>query len=705
MAGKIDFQELLMLHGEKIGAAVAGVGLLALMGWGGMLMASAEDSHGIKTKLDQLTSSVQQRTTNNPARPAPELPTWVDSGMKFPELHYADYRTDNPLFDILLRDDGKRRNPVVYGPSEFDVDLVRSVVKINDIMVPVNGRDGDIKIGVLVEKEIQKNDQSVINRRKQQVNRLRQTAQPQFNPNLTARGGMPVAGEGGVPGSGILGSQQMRDSRYKPVPSSETNIEYVSLDKFEKEAGKYRMAEVLLPVRMAVVTANFPYKQQFQELARALRYASLDEMLADQSVGLRFRGFNVMRQVRETLTGRILAKWQPYDWQAGLGAILAKSTEFQPEDPAVSMVVPPLDDELTAPLPKLAKGTYPPVKLKSILESVETLRTKIQSTQPVFQESQFTRKIKGENVVFGLPRGNDPMAPGGDPRQMQPMPGQPGAAQLPPSDTLPDHCLIRFVDTNVEPGYTYEYQIQVKIANPNYKRFDLVGRPSWAESEDLLGPWVQIPQPLVVSDEAYLYVTNDRMLPNRKPIPANGEVAMIEMQRWFESVSVTADDKRGEPVGDWVVARMPVNVGEFIGGREAIELPLWSPSAGGYVIREKAPPPRTNLFNPRAQVQATGGAQVNFATGSILVSLENGDGRYYNPRNPRLPPVDDEAGREMLVLTPDGKLWAYNSARQEDDEARKQRSEEWVKWVEEVKQLQLQLKQPGGATADPFAPR
>src|SRR5205085_978729 len=81
-----------------------------------------------------------------------------------------------------------------------------------------------------------------------------------------------------------------------------------------------------------------------------------------------------------------------------------------------------------------------------------------------------------------------------------------------PTENILDAILIRFLDVDVTPGYSYEYRIRIKVTNPNYKKVKEVSQPDHARDKDILS------DPIVVSfkdgdkDTTVVKVPTDRHL-------------------------------------------------------------------------------------------------------------------------------------------------------------------------------------------------
>jgi hypothetical protein len=136
-----------------------------------------------------------------------------------------------------------------------------------------------------------------------------------------------------------------------------------------------------------------------------------------------------------------------------------------------------------------------------------------------------------------------------------------------PDSEPPIHNLVRFIDVDVEPGDTYEYRVQVRMGNPNFKRNKEVASPSYADGADLTSDWSKIPIQVKVPEEQNCYVVDQYKAdnPNARPIASEDRTRMIPVQihKWLQTSGLATQNM---PVGDWGIAeRVPVYRGEFIG--------------------------------------------------------------------------------------------------------------------------------------------
>jgi hypothetical protein len=240
----------------------------------------------------------------------------------------------------------------------------------------------------------------------------------------------------------------------------------------------------------------------------------------------------------------------------------------------------------------------------------------------------------------------------------------------PKARALPDYCLLRFLDVTVQPGRTYEYRMRIRMANPNFGKKNQVEKAADAEVKELLGPSARVPGTVAVSRDVLHYAVDVQALDPKFPGPPAGrEHVAFQIHRWM-SYYEWAPPKSSTtffPVGCWVVAeRVLVSRGTLVGGRQKVTLPVWSPEQKGYV---------------KAGRPGAGGVEVDFGRyerpveAPLLVDFEGGKLSYKGTKT--------EAPIEVLLLSPDGKLLARDSATDAADPARKERSDAWKKWLKD----------------------
>lgn len=511
----------------------------------------------------------------------------------------------------------------------------------------------------------------------------------------------------------------------------EKTIEYVSLDELD-EAGKNGKipAMTVIPLRMIMIQAEVNLKDQLVMLQKALRLSSPQEAL---NYGPVYDGFEVRRKVSRILPSgkvEVINDFAPYNFEDKYqDLIYIRKMGDHLEDGYLSYFIR-YDMNLALPLPQLVSelGKYPAVRLESINKTVKKLQ---EMNKPRIDPSDLLQRLRGgsgrgalyapqgfnQTGAGGIGYGGSFQGPGGEYGSgtqpplgkggfggggIVPQPkggGQAGVLGTGPGGTgfaLPpveiEHLLLRFVDVDVKPGYTYEYQIQLRMKNPNFGDKKGVSKAADAEKELLYSPWAAINAPLTVPAESFLYAADVAAYRKRiedeynqkdqrdllKALQAKDNQAVVEVLTWTEEVRTEAAGKR-EPVGAWVLADLPVGRGEFIGRKQYVKLPLWSSEIRQYVLREVQDLVTGKTGGGKEQAKPRGWL-VDFSTKSVLVDFEGGKVRTKTPTREVL----EDAATEMLVVRPDGKLVVMKSADDERNADRKKFADEWDSWIKTV---------------------
>ena len=470
------------------------------------------------------------------------------------------------------------------------------------------------------------------------------------------------------------------------VRREEKSIRYIPLDQVDKS--KYDYAITIIPLRLGVIQATFPLHKQVEEFRRALRLKR-DEPVAP--FGPHFEGFEVKRRILGP-PGRdgkppVLQDWEDYKYEDKFAEMIdSRRLKYHIEDRYLLPFIR-YDEGLVMPLPDLVPdlAKYPEPRLPAIVDAIAELKAKGRQPETA---SEFLLRMKAKTGRRDLFKPTEDEAAN---RLMKKDPGTPPPAPAGKADAAAidvDNLLLRFIDPDITPGRTYEYQIRLRMLNPNFQKPELVSNPSSADVEILYGPWVQIADPVQVPNESFFFaydtkeyqdavgkLTTDAGLAKR--LKAADNQAVVEVQTWMEQVKVDGSGNR-EPVGAWVVAEMPVMRGEYVGRRQYLKLPLWSSEDGKFVLREV---PSTSLgVKPAKGKEPPRGWVVDFSTKSILVDFEGG--KVHAKVGAR--DVSDEAGTELLIVRPDGKLMVRNSAEDMRDAGRAERDQVWLEWVKKV---------------------
>jgi len=294
-----------------------------------------------------------------------------------------------------------------------------------------------------------------------------------------------------------------------------------------------------------------------------------------------------------------------------------------------------------------------------------------------------------------------------------------------------DHWLVRFVDADIKPGFTYQYRVRLVMQNPNMAEPQMVANPALVGPayEFLRSRWTELPSQITVPPESFVFafdpkqyetnvnrmfgpfqITPDgRQLPTANPharadllnllklrvsklrpgIEGRGgdayqNQAVVQVQRWLERVQ-TESSGRQEPIGTWVVAEVPVGRGEYVGRKQYLRLPLWSSVTEGYVLRATPDtlPPTRPKEKPK---EFPPGWLVDFSSPDILVDFEGGMTRtsLVSGRSQ----IEEDSATELLIAEPapggGTVLRVKNSVVDMADRARDQRTRNWDEWLKLV---------------------
>src|SRR5207248_1228547 len=114
---------------------------------------------------------------------------------------------------------------------------------------------------------------------------------------------------------------------------------------------------------------------------------------------------------------------------------------------------------------------------------------------------------------------------------------------------VPEHCLVRVIDVTIQPGRTYEYRMQIRMANPNVGRKD-VSSPTYASDPELLSDW-SAPIQVQVDSELHYYAVDQANFEQRYEGPyartefRKDKVVMMQAHRWVEQMM---EPKQRRPV-------------------------------------------------------------------------------------------------------------------------------------------------------------
>lgn len=674
MAKGFDFKQFMLEKGERLGFGAALVVMIALIGFGtaeGLTSDSpSTTADWIKGKANTIEQQINTGSTPGAIEPLEPI---FQKGIDISPVKPEAFASATPNFFDTPLEISKRLNPVVLTPVEYNAQLVRAAVK-SMMISPQRDR---VQMGVLIPVDKPKNAANLTPQQKAYMDWLAMRAQMMAGMGMGRPGGVPLPGAGN-PGVGGAGD----------APSTEYKLEWVDVTKIPAGA---EPAEEVKPVRMAIVSASFPYHAQLVLYKQALRAQSFAELAKHEDLP-RFQRLAVQRRTIDTASGKVKEDWRELSLDQDYRPILATAVGTEPDSMELRRLIFP--GGLVMHRPVLARGSYPEPNLGMIAKALRVLNQNAGKGEQTIL-TPLERKLQGENVdIF------EPVArPDEDPRRprqpVRPMGDGAGPREKEAEIVVPDHCLVRFIDVTVKPGFTYEYQVQVKVTNPNFgKKADVAYAPL-AEVKELSSAWgPEKPVSLTVPRELYVYGTeiDDRTLKAKTQLDPkllnDKDVAWMQVHRWLEATNLNPEQRGSQVnVGDWSVGDVPVRRGEYIGRTENVKLAIWFPPKRAFDIAV----PIQAVTKPGiigAKPQVIRGIPVNFATEDLLVDWDGGKitQSFRTSTDPKAPSknVNEDANVEYLIMTPEGKLQMRSSRADKANPERAERYGEWDAWVKQV---------------------
>jgi hypothetical protein len=739
-----DIKQFLIRKGERVALGVA-VAVMATMIVVSILttLLSGQSAAGNTRELKDLVSRVASATANStPPTSLAELPADLrGAGRKTVDPEW--FACTNLYFDHNRDIDRKWRAPLVLEPDEFAADVVRGAVPIRVLR---KEDDGLFAVGMLQTENDELSDAS---RTKLQQEFKSFKKWDQLLKAIDRQGFRRGAGFGVGPGGAGISAGARTGRAAAGVPSAAgagpwsrwgrgrsrgswtTMLKWVKEDQLDK-VQRLRPAQDIMPVRMVIVRGTFPYRRQLEEFRRALRFDSVEALLHDPGAIPEFLGILVQR--REIQPDGTAGDWATLDIEGSVKQLRIRAVSLEPENPELEgfrVILQP--NRLVMPRPKLIRGEkYPDLNLHGVGETLAKLekstagdlpppppKSRFEDVDPWSDVQPDTRVADGRGTRGASALALAGMAPairragrdggaGALPRSAgQDQPRAASAARA--SYALPDKCLFRFLDVTVQPGRTYEYRLKIRLANPAFGKEELAVSKETAAVRELQAPqWTQVtervgdserPRRVTVSDELLYYAMDEKI--DRAPA-ANQERAAVQIHRWLEDVRVNPHDQSSVvPVGDWtVLERALIHRGEYIGGQQEVEIPVWRTAQNRFTLAAHA-----DDDNQRAPGQSRPvkhkGVLVDFSTDpvwnqpSILVDFQGGkrtlelDGKV----------VTEESSEELLVLDADGKLVVRTSAKDAQDGGRRTR---YAAWKSELTAVEQRDKRANGQRDDAF---
>jgi hypothetical protein len=602
-------------------------------------------------------------------------------------------------------------------------------------------------------------------------------------------GGNKTAGLGGIPGSGLgrgfnqFGGPGMggppgmgggRPGMGGRAPGSlgqPTTLDPLKTYTLEpvplKDLGKLENvhpARELRPLRMAIITASFPYKRQIELFREAMRLRTAAEVLGERInvtdpethvqksfPSFRFLGVDLERREVDS-NGQPASEWVTIDLAEAYKPWMFRAAKrFEPDSPQLApvspkgLVMPRLlqfhspsksnqavrdgdkeKEDVEDHYPKLEKD------LPKLAQTLEDLKPKLKEEAAIMPSDFDTGGVnpfdpnegsEGRTNFGGPAAANPGMRNPALPNEDVGLPGAGGRTigrPLGPMDAsrgntgvIPEYCLLRVIDVTIEPGKIYQYRLKVRMGNPNEGRSD-VADPSWAKDPELPSTkWYDVPQRVAVPPELIYYAVDQKELGQNydgtykevRVDPAHH--AVLQIHRWLDYSNVAGMGNKPVAIGEWAIAeRVIVHRGEYVDKTEHVQMPVWNTSHDNFVL----PADTHGRQNKRSTIKVSFSHNLKDNLETILVDFEGGR-ESYKPADPdnedketRIPPkgVEDVSPIDILLLAPDGKLIARNSAADAQDQERIRRRNQVRQRIDAVKKSQTADKPKAGT--GPFSP-
>lgn len=691
----INYKEFLLEKGERVGLCVAGglallLLILTLFMPGKGLFSGTAGGHA--EELNKLSGGLAQKQAN--AQPGPQhLPGEVKEVIDAYRVKPVDATKYPSLvaFFSAVPKDSKRQVPEILKPVEFATAVVRAQLPALEFIT-------DPDTGKIIKVWVVKADVAGGGAGGGPGGMMASPAN--IGKGL---GGLVGGGGGSRPpmGQGIGGQFKPEAGKSGELPIMEIPI---------GEAEGRTPATRVLPLRMAIVEASFPYKQQVEEFRQKLRLETHGAVLTEMVKGDKGRtvnSFKFLGLVIERMTlnpDGSAGKWEPQDIRASYNPLVVQTyKQFEKEDPRLEPILKVSRPGLVLKIPRQYKlGKYP--KLETQLKTIQSTMEKLQKLdqKAVTVASNLTRTDFNPFEDDTPPQATDPTTPMSPPTGTDPanLYGSiAGESTL--KETPIDYCLIRFLDVKVEAGKSYKYRFKVKMMNPNYapkpaERKDTY--PQFARDKELLSDWAYVPQTVTVPRDQFLYAVDQKnVAPKiRSQYTPNSNQAVFQIHRWVDYYRPSKDAKRNRAVGDWLIApRIFVERGEFVRPTDAFRtlVPIKD--------LEHLKPELDSMPSVRDE-RMRHWMKVPFGDESILIDFEGGQTIYTRTEAmgdapPKVTRIEaTNTAKEVLVMRPDGKLIAHNTITDANDPVRKTRYDAVKKRVEEV------LKGDKGDEDSPF---
>lgn len=715
---QIDWKQLGLLYGDKIGLAVAGLLTLLLIIIGLTSSGTELSAQEIAKNKSEAQVAVQRFPVDadklEPSKQNPEQVKSVEQiaalseNLKKP-LPVGVLATINPWGDQVPLDDALRSNPEVLSPLALAARPVLMSYRAYEF------REVGGNIEVLVarpEKPIEiKEDAKEKEERKKRLLR--------GGGGGGGRGAGPMGG-GGSEGGELGGGSKPGLADTGKGSSDSTGNTWFGRWIPAKDLKDEIWAQQLASVRTAYVWALYPHAKQLELNATALKedkntvasyyqppeiqrrelilkgtrlddgsVVQEDMVIVEDGRGGRMRV--PLREVPEVDKDADAAKagWVFVNRTALADALrrVPKTEVYKEPDEIIEQLMTN-SSALAMRLPKPVHGEFP--SLVDDLPQLKALVEKIKKDRTVIPPPRFDPRLeRGIDDAFGAEAGPRPPQPSGTEPEKKPE-----------SEFIPEYGIIRFLDLDLPEkvgGRTFEYRIRVVLTNPNYNRHDEVAVRESADIKELRGAWspkvrVTFPQDsYIFADERIRKRTGDTTdFADLDKVP-------VQVHLWLGRITTEGGSGAEERVGNWWVDRILASRGEFIGrvpsayaeksGRPKGSLETFEQRSGEtelvvWVATTPAEPGNVSRMGVETLAKVR---SHDLVTRFVLVDFEGGAKLAYRSAAGTAM-VREDIPAEILVLEPNGRLFARSVLADRDLEERKVRFNKWKQWYDTVKE-------------------
>ncbi|MFT3879528.1 MAG: hypothetical protein QM703_07705 [Gemmatales bacterium] len=166
----------------------------------------------------------------------------------------------------------------------------------------------------------------------------------------------------------------------------------------------------------------------------------------------------------------------------------------------------------------------------------------------------------------------------------------------------------------------------------------------------------------------------------------------VQLHKWLGKIETeVGSDRDNAIVGDWWIERLLIGRGEYIGRSPTLTGPAGESNLVQWV---------SSAFDAAAQ-KIGGDVQkktrsIDLTTPSILVDFQGGAYQSFRSDVAKSNKKDDVPA-EILVLDPDGRMYARQVSDYRNDEGRKKRFDHWKSWLEKLAKPGEKKAAPAGA--------